>query len=143
MIILLIIFAIIFYTAFGLFASKAGGKINDSLSAAIFNGIGAAVPLLVYLFFKTKQNAQSTNEGVIYSVLAGVSIAVFSVLLINIFSRAENVSFVMPTIYGGAVVLATVAGVFLFKESLAPVAFAGVLLVAIGVSMLIYSRIVA
>lgn len=143
MVIFLVILAIILYTAFDLFVAKAGGKINDNLAATIFNGLGAIIPLIIYLAVKSKSNTATTNEGVIYSVLAGISIAAFSIILVNIFARAENVSFVLPAIYGGTVVLGAIAGVFIFKESLTPLALGGVVLVTIGLSMLIYARITA
>lgn len=143
MVIFLIIMAAILYTAFDLFVANAGGKINDNLAATIFNGLGAIIPLTIYLVVKSKSNTSTSDEGIVYSVLAGISIAAFSIILVNIFERAENVSFVLPAIYGGTVVLGSIAGVFVFKETLTPLALGGIILVTIGLSMLIYARVTA
>lgn len=142
-VIILLIVAIICYTLFDLFVAKAGGKLNDNLAATIFNGIGAILPLAIYIIAKSKNNLPTTKTGILYSLLAGLFIAIFSIILVNIFARAENVSFVLPTIYGGTVVLGALAGIFIFKESISLVGTVGLLLTAIGIGMLIYSRLTA
>lgn len=135
--------AIILYTLFDLFVAKAGGKLNDNLASTIFNGIGALVPLLIYAVMRPKNATPTTTEGVVYSVLAGISIAIFSIILVNLFARAENVSFILPAIYGGAVVFGALAGFFFFKETISGVGWAGLALVAAGLGLLIYSRLTA
>jgi len=113
----------------------------STLVAVIGNGIGMTLPLIAYYALQAKKHAEMTKEGWIYALLAGVAIAGFSMLMTYIFSRAENVSFVMPVIYGGTIVLTTVLGVFLFKEQLTPVSLAGIIIVAIGVGLVTYSRL--
>lgn len=142
MIVLLLLFAAtVFYTLYDLFVAKAGGKLNDNLVATIFNGIGAIIPLLIYLMYRSKSSVETTKSGLVYSVLAGVSIAAFSIILVNLFARSENVSFVLPAIYGGTIVLGSLAGIFVFKESLSPVGIVGVLLASVGICLLVYSRL--
>lgn len=143
MVIVLILIAIVLYTAFDLFVAKAGGKINDSLASAIFNGLGALVPLVIYMVMKNQSKNNFTKEGIVYSVLAGVSIAIFSIILVNIFSRAENVSFVLPAIYGGTVVLGALAGVVVFKEQLNTLTTIGLVITIIGLGLIVYSRATA
>jgi transporter family protein len=139
-VLLLLVAATILYTLFDLFAAKAGGKLNENLAATIFNGLGAAIPLIIYLASKSKNATETTTSGIVYSLLAGVSIAIFSIILINLFARAENVSFILPTIYGGTVVLGSMAGIFVFKETISPLGMAGVALTIIGLGLLIYTR---
>lgn len=142
MIVIILIFAAtILYTMFDLFVAKAGGKLNDNLAAIIFNGIGAIVPLFIYMLYRSKSNAETSTSGIVYSVLAGISIAAFSVILVNLFARAENVSFILPAIYGGTVILGSLAGIYVFKETLNPFGLAGVALTALGISLLVYSRL--
>lgn len=143
LVIALLTLATIFYTLFDLFVAKAGGKLNDNLVATIFNGVGAIIPLLLYVLYKSKNNLPATRGGIIYSILAGVSIAIFSIVLVNIFSRAENVSFVLPVIYGGTVVLGAIAGIFIFKESISMVGVIGLSITVLGLGLIIYSRITA
>lgn len=140
-VIVLLISATVLYTLFGLFVAKAGGKLNDNLSAGIFNSIGTIIPLLSYLFIRSKNSVVNTKAGIIYSILAGISIAAFSVILVSLFAKAENVSFIMPAIYGGVVVLGTIAGIFVFKESLASISMLGICLTIIGIGLVVYGRL--
>lgn len=137
----MLILGVVLYTAFGLFTSKAGGKLNDNLVAAISNGLGVILPLTVYYIYKHKQNVAPTKEGIIYALLAGVCIAAFSVLLINLFAKAENVSFIMPVIYGGTIVLGSLVGLLFFKEHASPIAIIGLSLVTIGIGFIVYARL--
>lgn len=143
LVVFLIVLATILYTLFDLFVAKAGGKLNDNLAATIFNGIGAIIPFIIYVSLKAKDGLPTTRAGLIYSLLAGVSIAIFSIILVNIFARAEHVSFVLPAIYGGTVVLGALAGIFIFKESISFVGIAGLLLTFVGIGLLVYSRLTA
>lgn len=140
-IVIMLIIASVLYTLFNLFVAKAGGKLNDNLAAAIFNGLGAIIPFLIYVFVKNKNGTETTTSGLVYSILAGITIALVSVILVNIFARAENVSFVLPFVFGGTVVLGSIAGVFIFKESLSPMGIVGVTFVALGIGLLVYSKI--
>ena len=139
--IVLIIFAIVFYTLFDVFASKASNGIDANLSSVIFNGLGAALPLAIYGFLKFKGSklVQTTSPGVLYSVLAGVSIAIFSILLIKIFERG-GLAYVMPLIYGGAVILASLVGWLLFKEAVSALQLVGIAAVALGIALIVIAK---
>jgi len=78
--IVLIILATILYTLFDIFASRASNRIDVNLSSVIFNGLGAILPLIIYVFYKFSKGAKlvaTTSSGITYSVLAGVAIADF------------------------------------------------------------------
>lgn len=140
--IILIGLAIIFYTLFDVFASRAGNKIDANLSSVIFNGIGALIPLAVYFWLKTKGTTLiSTNKsGIVYSLLAGVSIAIFSILLIKIFEKG-GLSYVVPLIYGGSLALAALIGWTLYKEPFTILHLSGVLIIVLGITLIIVSKL--
>jgi uncharacterized membrane protein len=105
----LISLAAIFYTLFDIFASRAGNRIDANLSAAVINGLGAIIPLAVFIILKSIKGAKlinTTTSGIIYSLLAGLAIALFSLLFIKIFERS-GLAYVMPLIYGTAIALYT------------------------------------
>ena len=140
--VILIILATVFYTLFDLFASRAGLSIDPNLSSVIFNGIGALIPLVVYGIYKYEKGAPimaTTKNGVLYSLLAGISIAVFSILLITIFEKGE-VSYVVPVIYGGTIALASLFGWLFFKEIITPLEATGIAVILIGVFMIIWAK---
>ena len=103
----LVVRAIIFYVLFGVCASRVGGRIDATLSAVIFNGVATFIPLVIVfwrLLSKGGMEIVTTPLGVFLSVLAGVAIAAFSVLLVEIFRVGGNLSYVFPMLYGSTIV---------------------------------------
>lgn len=140
--IVLIILATILYTLFDIFASKASNEIDANLSSVIFNGLGAILPLVIYVFYKFSKGAKlvtTTSSGITYSVLAGVAIAGFSILLIKIFEKG-GLAYVVPLIYGGTVVLASLNGWLIFKESVSGLQILGIAVVVIGIGLIVFSK---
>lgn len=140
---ILIALATVFYTLFDVFASQAGNKIDSNLSSVIFNGLGAIIPLLTYFYLKLSKShglISTSKNGIVYSVLAGVSIAVFSILLIKIFEKS-GLAYVIPLIYGGSIALSVLTGILVFKESTNIYQILGILLIMAGVSFVVYSKI--
>lgn len=140
-VVVLTLIAIVLYSGFGILTAQASTRLNSNLVAAIGNAIGMAIPLVVFYIAQAKKQVITTKEGIIYAVLAGVLIAGFSMLLTYIFSRSENISFVMPVVYGGTIIVTTLAGIVLFKEHLSAIGIIGVALVAVGITCLVYARL--
>jgi uncharacterized membrane protein len=143
--IVLIILATILYTLFDIFASKAGNRIDANLSSVIFNGLGAILPLIIYVFYKFSKGAKliaTTSSGIIYSVLAGIAIALFSILLIKVFEKG-GLAYVVPLIYGGTVALVSLTGWLIFKESVSGLQILGIAVVVIGIGLIVFSKIQA
>jgi uncharacterized membrane protein len=134
--------AIVLYAIFITFVSRAGGKIDDGLGGFIFNGVGAVVPIVVFLAMKAshaKGMLPATKNGVLYSVLAGVAIGLFTLVVMRIFQKG-SLGYVMPIIYGGAVVLSSLAGWFLFSATVNALQIAGILLVVAGIVLVGISK---
>lgn len=139
----LIILATIFYTFFEIFTSRAGNRIDANLSAIIFNGLGAFIPIITYIslkFVKGTKLIAATTSGIIYSILAGVAIAVFSILLIKIFEKG-GLAYVIPLIYGGSIVLASLTGWLIFKESISGLQTIGILIIITGIALVIIAKL--
>jgi len=133
----LIVLCSLFYAAFEIFASLAGGKINGWLAAVLYNGIGTLIPLLAY-FLTTK--GKTTWKGVAFAAAAGVAIMMFSVLLANIFNRHGSLSYVIPVIYGVAIVISSLYGILILKEKVTTLQLLGIVFVIAGVSFIAYSK---
>lgn len=138
----LIILATVLYAAFAVFTSRAGGQIDPSLSSFIFNGLGAVIPLLaLYVARGVHHGAtHATRQGYVSSIIAGLAIAGFSVLLIRIYARGGTLSFVFPTIYGGAIALAACVGWITVKHSLSALHVVGVGLIVAGIGLTALAR---
>jgi transporter family protein len=133
--------AIVAYTLFGTFNAQAGARIDAALSSAIFNGLAAAIALAAVAVQRLGGSAPVALRlsGVIYSVLAGVAVGVFSIVLIKIYGRGGQLSYVFPTIYGGAIALAATVGWLVLKDDVTPLRLAGVCVIVAGIGMLAVS----
>ena len=140
--IILTVLATIFYSMFVIFAGLAGGKINNWLAVVMYNAIATIIPLGIYLFTSAK-GGKTTFRGIIYAGIAGIGVLVFSLLLAKIFSKGGNLGFVIPTIYGSAIVLTTAFGWLFLKEKVSSLQAAGLVLVVVGVAVIIFAKLKA
>ena len=139
----LIVIATIFYALFDIFASRAGNAIDPNLSSVIFNGLGMVIPLVLFVLYKSVWGTQlvaTTTSGLVYSVLAGISIAVFSVLLIKIFEQG-GLAYVVPLIYGGTIVLTALVGWAFYQESVSWLQAVGILVIVVGITIIVVSKL--
>ena len=136
----LLLIAIIFRIGFDVFVALAGGKIENLLANIIFSGLAALLPLIIYLSMKTKNSVATTKSGIIYSVLAGLSVGIFSIILLRLFEKGSNISFVIPAIYGGTLIGTSIIGWLLFKEAITFTSALGVIIITIGTGVLLVSK---
>jgi drug/metabolite transporter (DMT)-like permease len=137
----LIVGAVLCYTVFGLMAGKAGGRIDSSLSSVLFNGIGTLLPLTYYLLSRAVADGPgvaTTSRGIMYSLIAGVGIGAFSILLVEVLGRG-GVNFGIPTIYGSSIVAVAIAGWLLFGDKPSGLHFAGIGVTALGVGIVAFA----
>jgi uncharacterized membrane protein len=140
--ILFIIIALVFYALFQIFTGQAGGQIDAFLSAFIFNGLGALLPIGIYIIYNMLSNNEtvaSTSKGITYSIYAGLAIAIFSVALVKSLEKWD-VSFVIPLVYGGSIVLAAIIGKLWLGEKISPLHFSGLVLISIGFATIVISK---
>jgi transporter family protein len=138
----LIILAILSYAAFEIFSARAGGSIDANLSSIVFNGLGVLVPLVFYVFMKMtgERLIDTTSRGMWSSLLAGIAIAVFSVSLIKIFEKGGELSYVIPLIYGGSIIIAAAYGIMVLKDDVTPLSIVGIVLITLGIGVIIASK---
>jgi len=133
-----IFLALITYSTAMLIATYANRHANVSLVALIVNVISVIVPLI--LFFGARRDKTSTKNGIIAAFLGGLIISVFTLALGKSYEQ-NNVAIVAPIVFGGAIVITSVASLFLFKEKILPMQAVGLVLVAIGLGLVVYSRL--
>ena len=135
----LIALCAVFYAGFEIFAALAGGNINGWLAAVLYNGIGTLIPLIVYIG-TTANKGKTTWKGILFAAIAGIAIMLFSVLLANIFNRGGNLSYVIPVIYGSAIVISSIFGIFVLKDKVNLIELAGLGLIVLGVGLVVLAR---
>lgn len=134
----LVIIATLGYTGFQFFSAKAGGKIDGGLVPVIVNVCAVIVPL-VFLLTKAVNKASflhTQRNGLVYAVLAGVSIAAFALAFHKIFQHGGNLSYISPIVFGGSIALASVLGIIFLKESLSIYHALGIVLVFVGLVLI-------
>jgi uncharacterized membrane protein len=136
-----ILLAIIF-GFFNLFNKIAAGKISDSLGALLVESTAVFCILLLFLYLSLtgKKSADTTNQGVIFSILAGVCVGIGSVLYFFIFRSKGELSIAGPVVWGGSLLVMAVAGILLLKEPFSIQKLLGIALSLIGLFLLAGSR---
>jgi uncharacterized membrane protein len=129
---------VVVYALFGTFNALSGGRIDAALSSVIFNGVAGALSLAVVLWQRHAHEATvvTRSSGLVYSVLAGLAVGVFSILLIRIYGHGGELSYVFPTIYGGAIALTAVIGWLALHNAVSPLRVAGVVTIVVGIGLL-------
>ena len=134
----LLILATLVYAAFGIFTSRAGGRIDPKLSSGILNGIGAILPLAIWQIQRMTRGGlmASRPSGFVFSILAGLAVAIFSILLVTLYGRGGELSFVFPVIYGGAIAITAVVGWVALGDAFSWARLSGVVGIVIGIGLL-------
>jgi drug/metabolite transporter (DMT)-like permease len=135
-------FTVVAYTAFGLFLGRAAGHIDAGVSTFILNGIGAVLPLGYWAFMRWglhRDVLATSGRGVTWSIAAGLAISAFSIGMINLIAKG-GVSYGLPMIYGGTLVLGAIGSRFLLHERITGLHVVGIGVTALGVGIIAYSH---
>ena len=138
----LIAAAVLFYAIFIIALSRSAGKLDDALGATLFSVISAILPLFMYLAAKAskpKEMVPTTKHGILMIVLAGVAVGVFNLLVLKIFQKG-SLGYVMPLVYGGAILLSSLAGWLWFSAAINTWQVVGILLVVAGILTVGFAR---
>ncbi len=130
---------IFFYSLFDFLVKLSSSRIHGGLSAFIMNIVSAVVVLiyLIFLAFKGEKVIDIKQNGLLFSTLAGVAIGLASIFFIRMFATGTNLSIGVPLVRIGIVLLASVLGVFLLKETVSLKYFLGFILALMGLYLLI------
>lgn len=135
---LLLVLAVLVYAAFATLTSRAGGHIDARLSSGVLNGVGGLLPLALWLVVRTARGAMVPTRpaGLVYSVLAGLAVGLFTILLVTIYARGGELSFVFPIIYGGAIALTALVGWTALGDTFSWLHLASVAGIVVGIGLL-------
>ncbi len=134
-----IILAMLLYSVTILLGTAASRSANTNLVSAITNTISALLPIAVVIPILSKKTIVDQKVGIIYAVLGGLTVALFVMSLNKAFS-VNKVAIVSPIVFGGAILLTTVASYFIFKEKVSLVQGVGLTLLLVGLGLVIYAR---
>ncbi len=134
-----IIGASLFYTFGIMFGVIASRSMNTNLSAAILNIISAILPIAIVIPQLNAKTFQSSQKGILFSIISGVFIAIFTLLLAKSYST-NKVAIVSPIVFGGSIFLSTILSYFFYSEKISRVQLYGLLFLALGFGLVIYAR---
>lgn len=137
---LLTALGIAFYSAFNLAIKLASDKINGlfgSMLIATSGVIAMAMILLVQYFRGQPVDLAITRNGVVFSIIAGLAVISFDVVLYALFDRDAPISVVIPAIQVGTIIVLFLIGIFAFQETVTAAKILGLVLAASGMFLLL------
>jgi uncharacterized membrane protein len=136
-----ILLAIIF-GFFNIFNKIAAGKVSDSLGALLVESTAVLCILLffIYLNLSGKKSVETTSQGIIFSILAGICVGIGSVLYFFIFRSKGELSIAGPIVWGGTLLVMAIAGILLLREPFSIQKLLGIALSLIGLFLLAGSK---
>jgi drug/metabolite transporter (DMT)-like permease len=140
MLLIITLFAGFLYALFDFFVSK-GSSANAYLANAVFNGFAALIPLLIVLPTLLHHPAGTTSKSALtYNIIAGIILTVFSVILVKLFSHGDGLGYVLPVVYGTAIVVGAALGRVFLKEQIGPLQTIGIVLTTVGISFVAIAK---
>jgi len=118
---------------------KLGSNLKDPFfSNLIFQTGTFATAIILYLLFSRK--TEGNPKGMIYAVIGGILISIFTTFSFKALADGPGVSTVIPVIRIGVVLLVVVLGILLFKDKLTWNIVAGIVLASAGVYLLFLNK---
>ena len=137
-----IFLALLFYTVAILTGAAASRHANTSFISLIANLFSVFAPLAVIVPTFSKRLITGHRFGISMAVVDGIAAGLF-VLAINKSFSVNKVGIVVPIVFGGAILLSTIASYFLFKEKISWIEGLGLALMLVGIAVVTYARAIA
>lgn len=129
--------AAVFLGLYNVFIKVSAGHIHQIAGAVILQVVAFVIGASALLYLKVNQTAVPvSSKGIIFAVLAGLSVGLAEVLSFYLFSKNSEASRGIPFIVGGSVVVAALAGIFFLKESVTPQKIIAITLITAGTMLL-------
>lgn len=136
---LYLILAVLLLSAVLIFSTAASRRADTTIVTLIINVASVLIPLLVVGLAMTKKSSSIQMPAIAFSVACGLCLGLYG-MMINKSLSLVKVGIVIPTIFGGAILISTILSYFLFKETLSTIELLGLFLVLVGLGFIIYSR---
>ncbi len=134
-----IIIAMVLYTVALLLAALAARHTDSNLATAITNLISTILPVIVVLPYLNKKMIADGKLGIIYALIGGIAIALFTMALTKSFAL-NKVAIVSPIVFGGSIFLSAIISFFLFKEKISMYQGIGLAFLGVGILFILYAR---
>jgi len=114
---------------------KLGSNLKDPfLSNLIFQIGSITTAVTLWLIFSRK--FESNNIGILYAIVGGILISIFTTFSFKALELGPGVSTVIPIIRVGGVLLVSILGIILFRDKFTWSLILGILLATTGVYLI-------
>lgn len=133
------VLTIIFYALFDFFMKLSAERIHAGIGGSIINLVSTIVLLVFIAFLKLRGEIIPAAKpgGILYSLLAGISIGFATIFFLKMFATGVNLSIGVPFVRVGIVLLASILGILLLKEGFTLRYIIGFILALVGLYLLI------
>lgn len=129
--------AAVFLGLYNVFIKVSAGHIHQIAGAVILQVVAVVIGASALLYLKANQTAiPVSSKGIIFAVLAGLSVGLAEILSFYLFSKNTEASKGIPFIIGGSIVVAALVGIFFLKESVTPHKIIALTLIIAGTVLL-------
>lgn len=114
-------------------------KLGSNLKDPFFSNLvfqTASFTMAIVLFMLFSKQTENNSRGILYAVIGGLLISLFTTFTFKALSSGPGVSTVIPIIRVGAVLLVSILGVLLFRDKLTWNLALGVILACAGVYLI-------
>lgn len=137
-----LVFATLMLSAVLIFSTAASRRADTNLVTLIINIVSVLIPFIIVGLAFSKKTVSVQMPAIAFAIACGLCLGLYG-MMINKSLSLVKVGVVVPTIFGGAILISTILSYFFFKESLKGFELAGLFLILAGLGTLIYARAVA
>jgi uncharacterized membrane protein len=120
------------------FLKRAAGKIDDFWGSVLINAISVLPALIVVVWMKfSGKQIFVTKDGLIFSLLAGLSIGIGTITFIKMFATGTNLSIGSPLVRIGIILGTTLVGIFILRENLNAKQIIGMVIALLGIGIVL------
>lgn len=121
-----------------IFVKAASGKVPNSLGMLLYGSIPFAAGLIWWLIDRRNiEPAAITTKGVVFALGVGIMFATVTFCMYAAFRQGAPISLASPIIRVGGLLVATIAGLVLWKEPMTMRSAAGLGLVCFGIYLIL------
>ena len=136
-----ILLSAFFNSLMDLFTKISSDKIHagfGSLLVCLF----AAIPTTIYTIYAklNRQEILITKTGIIFSMLAGLTVGIATIFIYQAFSGGINLSVAVPILRISMIIIAAGFGVFLLKEGINLKLILGLTISIIGIYLILNAK---
>jgi transporter family protein len=129
-----LLLAALFLGLYNFFIKLSAGHIHEIAGAVILQVVAFLVGGAALVWLKlTGAPLEVSSRGILFAVLAGVSVGLAEITAFYGFSKGTSASVGIPIMVGGTVLVGVMLGLLVLREQLSPLQGLGVFLLLAGI----------